>query len=479
LEALRRGNPGWKLLRADHAPLVLSFLGRVFVDENVRSISSAELISRLDDVLYALNAQAGEDVFLKSARAYLDDWSSPESGWLRKYYPLGSDEAHFDATPAVEKALAWATSLRARSFVGTESRLNTAFELLRQMAFGAETDRVARLTELRRRRDDIDAEIARVGDGDLDVMDDTALRDRYQEFSATARGLLADFREVEENFRGLDRELREQVASWDGSKGKLLDRVLGNRNSIADSDQGRSFHAFYDFLLSHRRQAEFSELLANVHRLEPIGEADQRMRRIHHDWLDAGERTQATVRLLSEQLRRFLDDRVWLENRRVGEILRSIETQALRLREHPHAVLTMEIDAMSPLIVLPMERPMYRPKTKVRLDDTVVAADIDGNDVSLLFEQVHVDPARLSLGIGSLLRGRTQVGLSQVLAEYPLEEGLEELVTYFSLTDPGFEVVFDEATREEIPWDEPDGRRRCASVPRVTFVACVPRVEGG
>ena len=35
---LRANSPAWRLLRADNAPLVLSFLHRVFVEENVRSI---------------------------------------------------------------------------------------------------------------------------------------------------------------------------------------------------------------------------------------------------------------------------------------------------------------------------------------------------------------------------------------------------------------------------------------------------------
>jgi hypothetical protein len=46
---LRDNSPAWRLLRADHAPLVLSFLHQVFVTENVRSIQAAELASRLDD----------------------------------------------------------------------------------------------------------------------------------------------------------------------------------------------------------------------------------------------------------------------------------------------------------------------------------------------------------------------------------------------------------------------------------------------
>jgi Protein of unknown function (DUF3375) len=48
-----------------------------------------------------------------------------------------------------------------------ESRLNTIFELLRQ----------------------------------IDLLDHSAVRDRYQQFANTARDLLAGFREVEENFR--------------------------------------------------------------------------------------------------------------------------------------------------------------------------------------------------------------------------------------------------------------------------------------
>jgi Protein of unknown function (DUF3375) len=308
LEALRRHNAAWRLLRADNAAFILSFLGGVFVEDNVRSISAAELAGRLDDELDMLNDRLGAGTFPQRAKAYLDDWSAPESGWLRRYYPPGSDEVHYDATSAVEKALAWVTGLRERSFVGTESRLNTLFDLLRQMVFGAETDPEARVVHLRRRRLEIDREIAAVEAGRLPVMAPSGLRDRYQQFAITARELLADFREVEANFRALDRDLRARITAWNGSKGDLLDDVLGDRNSISESDQGKSFQAFYDFLLSPQRQAEFTDLLDQVAGLAAIDDPDPRLRRIHYDWLDAGERTQGTVRLLSEQLRRFLDD---------------------------------------------------------------------------------------------------------------------------------------------------------------------------
>lgn len=469
LDLLRRGDPAWKLLRADNAPLVLSFLSKVFVEDNVRAISAVELIGRLDDELYALNEQLGEGTFPKPAKAYLDDWSAPANGWLRKYYPPGSDEAHFDATPAVEKALNWVGSLRGRSFVGTESRLNTVFELLRQMAYGAETDPDVRLADLRRRRAALDAEITRVEAGDFAVLDASAQRDRYQQFATTARELLADFREVEANFRTLDRALRARVAAWEGSKGELLDDVVGNRNSIADSDQGRSFQAFYDFLLSHERRAELNELLEKVQSLEVIGDADPRMRYIHHDWLEAAGRTQATVRLLSEQLRRFLDDQVWLENRRVMDILRSIESTAFKLREHRDPPVTCEIDGAAPTVALPLERPLYAARDKVPLDSANIVAGREDVDTSALFGQVYVDRERLRRTVRRELRGRDQVGLVEVLARQPLELGLAELVGYLCLGDPAFAVVFDDAAREQVRWTDPTGARRVATIPRVTF----------
>src|ERR1700735_1600762 len=148
---LRANSRAWRLLRADNAPLVLSFLHRVFVEENVRAIPAPELASRLDDQLFALN-ERGPRSYPRSAKEYLDEWASPESGWLRKYYPEGSDEPHFDATPAVERALQWVAAQQERDFVGTESRLNTIFDLLRQIVFGTEEDPAAKVGELRRQQ---------------------------------------------------------------------------------------------------------------------------------------------------------------------------------------------------------------------------------------------------------------------------------------------------------------------------------------
>lgn len=471
LDTLRRSHPAWRLLLADHAPLVASFLNRVFVLPNVRGMAQAELVSKLEDELFHLRESQGIS-FTKPADDYLHDWTQESHGWLRKYYPPGSDEAHFDLTPSTEKAIAWLDSLTQRAFVGTESRLMTVFELLRQMVEGSDANPDARIRELKKRKSEIDAEITRIRDGELTLLDETALKDRFQQVSATARELLADFREVEQNFRTLDRSTRERIALWEGAKGGLLESIFGERDAIADSDQGKSFRAFWDFLMSPQRQDELSALLKAVFELQAVRtlEPDARLKRVHYDWLEAGEHTQRTVSLLSQQLRRFLDDQVWLENRRIMEIIHHIEAHALALRDClPKDTAFMEIDDVAPSIELPMERPLFSAQVKPVLTDQILVGDDTHIAADALFDHVVVNKAHLAAQVRHALQTRQQITLGELLAEFPLEHGLAELVTYLTLASEDRKALFDEDNYDVVRWVDDNNVSRSASLPRVIF----------
>jgi len=475
LDALRIHHPAWRLLRSDHATLVASFLQRVFVAPNVRVMAASDLAEALEDELFALRQSLGEDAFPRSALEYLNDWAAPDKGWLRKFYRPGTDEAQFDLTPSTEKAIAWLAQLAERQFVGTESRLLTLFDLLEQMSVGSEADPARRIAELQRKRDEIDAEIARILAGDVPLLDDTALKDRFQQFMQGARELLTDFREVEHNFRQLDRHVRERIALWEGSKGALLEQIMGERDAIADSDQGRSFRAFWEFLLSRRRQEELTTLLDRVLALPAVADLqpDARLRRVHYDWMEAGDHTQRTVAALSQQLRRFLDDRAWLENRRIMDILHGIESKALALRETPPPGEAMEIDDSGATVELAMERPLFTPSVKPVIAELAVQAGDEHIDPSALFDQVFVDKVRLVRHIRQALQERSQITLHELVASQPLQQGLAELIAYLQLGSETFGTVVDENVVETIPWSAmaADGvaLTRRARLPRVIF----------
>jgi hypothetical protein len=472
LELLRRNHPAWRLLRAEHVSLVVSFLHRTFIEPNVRTLSAADLTSRLDDQLFELRARLREGTFPRSSAEYLDAWASDDSGWLRKYYPPDTDEPHYDLTPATEKAIEWLASLRQRQFVATESRLLTVFELLRQIVEGTEPDRAARLAELEKRKAQIEGEIRRVAGGDVAFMDETQVKDRFLQLAATARALLTDFREVEQNFRGLDRGVREQIALWEGAKGELLERIFGERDAISDSDQGRSFRAFWDFLMSPARQEELTTLLGRVFALAPVRalDPDPRLLRVHYDWLEAGDVAQRTVARLSDQLRRFLDDKVFLENRRIMSVIREIEQRALAVRDRVPEGAFAEMDASAPDIQLPMDRPLFAPPLKPSISNRVVLEGDGEVTTDALFEGVHVDRARLEANVRRALQTQTQVSLAELVERHPLAQGLAELIAYFSLAAGERRHVIDDDHRQTVVWTDAEGVRRQATLPLILFV---------
>ena len=471
LDWLRMNHPAWRLLRSDHAPLIVSFLHRVFIVPNMRVIAQTALSEALEDELFILRERNGS-VFTKSATEYLNDWAADDKGWLRKFYPNRSDEPHFDLTPSTEKAIVWLASLTERSFVGTESRLLTIFDLLKQMSEGSEIDPQARIAELKKRRDEIDDDIARILAGDVPMLDGTALKDRFQQLVQMARELLADFREVEYNFRSLDRRVRERIAFWDGSKGALLEEILGERDAIADSDQGRSFRAFWDFLMSQSRQEELTMLLQQVLNLPSVAELkpNSRLKRVHYDWLEAGEHSQRTVARLSEQLRRFLDDQAWLENRRIMDILRGIESRALAVRDCPPKGNFMTIAETAATIELPMERPLYTPPVKPIIPNIELEEGGPDADTSALYSQLVVDKAELAGHIRQELQTRSQISLCDLVKAYPLNHGLTELVTYLHLASDLPHTVVDDNTIDTVEWRTSEGMTRRARLPRIIFV---------
>ncbi len=480
LVAARRAHPAWRLLGADNAPLILGFCSQVFLEPNVRSLSGPEVVEALGDYLSGVRVLDPE-AYPKSAEAYLADWSRPECGWLRRHYPPGADVPYYEPTPAVEIAAGFCRSLGPREFVGTASRLLTIRNLLRDLTAGAAADPTERLAALERQRAEIEAAIAAVTEGRDTPMDDTAVRETYVQVVSTARELLADLRSVEAAMRSLDREVRARVTAWDGPRGGLLETVFGSQEAIGSSDQGRSWQAFWDHLLSGTGQEELDQLFAAARTVPALAgrtaEGEQLLRR---DLYTAASATQATVASLSAQLRRFLDEAAAAEERRIGELMRETLAAALQATQagaDPREVTT-ELPELRADIRLPLERPLYA----VRLDDDIallhaVGDDPDDLDLTDLLEHAAVD---LSVLVGAVADSRARhggvVSLGEVVAEHPLTQGLAELVGYLQVADDG--AVEGDGT-ELVTWTDGAGTARRAQVPRVVFGGDAPPTDAG
>ncbi len=208
------------------------------------------------------------------------------------------------------------------------------------------------------------------------------------------------------------------------------------------------------------------ELLAKVSALDTI-EADHRIRGIHHDWSEAADRAQRTVRQISEQLRRFLDDQIWLENRRVLDLVRSVEGVAIELRDNP-PIFGLDVDQPGIEIALPFERPLYQPPVAVTVESRIVAAT-EEVDAELLFNQTFVDQARLVEIVRSVLPENSMALLSDVIAMHPVEQGAAEIVGYLALNDEDVTVDMDDTDETLLEYSDP-------ADPKITKRARLPKV---
>lgn len=472
LEYQREQHPAWRLLAASDAPFVIAFLYHVFIVPNARGVGFNDLRARLEEALRVARMTGNGPV--RSAAEYLELWTDEQHRWLRKYPPPGSDEFCFDLMPHSEAAIRWVVGLtERRTTVSTESKLLTVVDLLRQLDHGIEANPEVRLQELERQRDAIEAEIKDVRAGRVQPLDPAIVQDRFSQLQEAALAVMSDFRILEQSFRDLDRSIRSQVTTWDGPKGQLLSSIFGEKDHIRSSAQGRSFQAFWEFLMQPALQDELAIRLERVtaHPAVKALAPDPRFARIYRDWVTAGEVTQREGVRISAQLRRFLDSRDSVEIRRITQVIRRIEQHAVAMADGPMPEDDfMEMAETSPAIRLPLERPLYRPRFQAVFDDTVATLGDGDAPLDALLGLVHVDVERLKSNVAAVLGPRSQVSLAEVVAAHPLEQGLAELLTYLSLATETGGLIVRDGIREQVKWVAAGGVERTCEIPQVLFL---------
>ena len=467
---LREHNPTVRLLRLDNAPLIISFLFRAFKSQNRLSIPGNELTSNLSDFLFYLNQEQKKPLYPRPAEQYLENWAN--DGFLRKYYEANNDEPVFDLTPATEKALEWIQHLEQKEFVGTESRLLQIFSILRDIVFYSTEDPAQRMMKLEQQKTDIDREIEKLKKGKIEKMGTTKIKERFTEVEETAQRLLSDFRQIEQNFRELDKNAREQQIDSTLSKGKVLDDIFHVHDLIWDTDQGRSFKAFWEYLMCQSKQQELEELIGTVLQLPEVQEVKkgELLERLKVNLVEAGEKVYNSNGALIEQLRKFLDGKLYLENKRILEIINGIEKQAILIKEYIPKVndfLTIEGD---PDMDFVMERPFFKPPEIVEMTPAEIEQGEANADTTALYQQLHINPETLKTNIRILLASQSQITLKQVTEQYPVEKGLVEIITYFDLATKDPKAVIHEEKTETISIVNKDTQKRLEiTLPQTIF----------
>jgi hypothetical protein len=174
---------------------------------------------------------------------------------------------------------------------------------------------------------------------------------------------------------------------------------------------------------------------------------------------------------VSEQLRRYVDETFLAEERRINQTIKGILGSAVALRNGPPPGIILELDAQSPKLVLPFDRPLYIPPEPLQMDEIELSyGDDSDGDHSALYSAVSVDKAALLWQIQRLLEDHGEVSLAQVTTVYPIKHGLAELIGYLSLAqERRANAVPIPHIGEPIRWQDSAGNTHKADFCRIVY----------
>ncbi len=454
-----------RLLQSRQAPLAMSFFFFAFKFKNRLQIPYSELKELLTEFLENLDDDARQEYTLLPQQ-FLDLWSNDNQGFIRKYFELNQDEPMTELTADTERALEWMQNLEKREFVGTQSRFLSIYESMKRIADQTEDNPESRLLFLKEQRKKLEDEIKAIqATGMVHRMDATQIRERFLNLIEDSRRLISEFRLIEDIFKDITRKIKEKKLKEAVTKGEILREVLDAHDGLEESDQGRSFSAFWSFLISEDQQNQLRALSEKILetpeirefvRKNPDRQFDSSILKLKSQLLQVGQKVLKSKFRLSEELRKLLHQKALVENKRVLELASEIKKLLL---EHPAFLEPGPKDFTTlqdgPGIYLPLSRPLWQPGCDARFANKQLetSAEIDSmqalQNLTAIMNAPPISESELEARIEKLLVNMSQVSLSEVVKVFPIKFGTFEVLGYLLMATRSSQhmIRFDETEK--------------------------------
>lgn len=461
--------PVWRLLRSQHAAVILGLLHAHLADQQ-RSLPASILTERVERDLELLRARGYE--LAQTAQAYIADWLS--AGYLERRFPADASEEEYELTAPALQAIRFAEGLADRRTAATESRLAGVIQQLVNLAEQTDPNPASRIEKLQAERDRIDAQIERIQRGELDVLEEDRALERAREVVALTDELANDFRQVRDDFAELNRQLREQIVENEGGRGEVLEQLFAGIDVIGESESGRTFNAFWQLLNNPEQALSLEQALEQILSRPFADKLNRRERkfllRLTHTLLERSGAVNEVLTNFARSLNNFVQSEEYLEQRHLKRLLKDAQKMALEAREHvrPADNIGMELyQSRARLDSLSRWR-LYDP-SRDRVEGRIDAAT--GSDISLemveeLVSESEIDFRTLRANIRALLRNQSLVSIADLLRHFPAEQGLGSVIGYIALAVGEGHVT---ELRDSVRWTGGDGAERSARVPRIYF----------
>ena len=428
-----KNTPSLVLLSATNAPYILHFFHLAFRKNNQISVAGPILRTLLQNYIDERRAEEPGSEW-SPPETYLRQWT--EAHYLHSYYPDEGDDPHYQLTSEAQRVLGWIDALRQRSLIVTESRLQFIFGTLESIIDDATATPQTRIAQLRRQRDELNVELARLEDGgELPAVLPAKLNERFEFVRQQAAQLVEDFAAVEEKFKALVHDIQKRHAEARGQRGVVLGRALDAEAELWRTDHGQSFEAFCQLLSDEERQRRFREFVDLVYSLETIDpqlRADGFLRRLRPSLSRSTDKVLETNRRLARQLRRVLAED-FAKQSLLATTLADIRAMAGALRGNDPAALPgifVSADCQYNGVAdrhrwdrdppAPFPEFMENAAEPWDIDTLASFLELESFDLTPLKERIAVELARVEM-----------ITLAELLARHPLAHGMTELIGYY------------------------------------------------
>lgn len=465
-----RSEPLWRLLASDNGPTVIGLL-QSHLFENERSLPASILFERLTQDLEELRAQGHN--FPQSAQAYVASWLS--EGYVNRRYLSAASEEEYELSTTTVEAIRFLSSIADPHSTATESRLSLVIQALVDIAGDTDTDKSRRIQRLKAEQARIDQEIHAIEQGQMQVLSQDTALERTREIISLADDLTADFRRVRDQFEQLNRNLRERIMDSEGNRGDVLDSLFSGIDLITESEEGRTFSAFWRLLTNPEQASMLDGALESILSREFVQEMDRRERqfliRLTRNLLERGGAVHEVLQAFARSLKHFVQSREYLEHRRVNKLIMEAQRAAIDIKNELKTTDSLEfhLELTSSNVRSVSQLVLYDPSLQAK-PESMHEGDppsINLESISELVAQSEINFRSLKEHVRSLLEQYGQASIADVLTHFPASQGLGSVVGLLAL---GSRHGVKSGNVEIVVWEGGDNQVRRARIPKIYFL---------
>lgn len=472
-------SPSIALLRLRHRDLIIRFFVLAFKKDK-GSLSSENLYLQLSDYLEYNKLENDDendihvfDPYETKAKKYIRQWT--DRGFLTNYRDDNGD-VYYELSSHTHKTIDWISSLKKREFVGAESKFKEIFNQLKELVEFTNEDIEKRIEILKNRKTEIEYQIQKLQVGeDVKVFKEFEIIPRFNQITQTAKELLSDFKEVEDNFKNITKDIYQKHADSSLKKSDVLSFTFDALDELKNSHQGKSFYAFWQFLMDRRLQEEWLKLTNDLYAIldeKGIDTSDVFLKGMKNYLYLSGQKVSRANDKMSQKLSRIIRENDSNKKEIAEKLIQEIKLYLAAISKHrkqPEISISIESGL---LINIPFEKRLtYEQKEEVIYDSKPMIADINitqSIQIGKLFKQSSIDKKILKKRIKNILNERSQTTLFEVIERNGgIEKGLPELFGYFDIVKD-FTHNFNPDKQCEIMFDIEN--KKSIKVPEIIFV---------